>query len=174
MPLRLTHSTGIPREDMANPTYLEAEERGIIWLRRTYGYGAVVDTRERHVFYDSLVMLDGNGQKKLDYKCDLYVGSTGRAAWEDRIRKLDKTTAQGWGVKGLDYVLYIAPQDWHGWLVDGAKLSELGKELRAEKPLPEDVVAWSKLNPGKYAAEGLAIPIARLRERGAVLQEMDL
>lgn len=159
--------TGIFEVDVANPLFKEVETRGIKWLRKRYGYASVLDTRKLRKYYDALLYPNDSRLRKLDFKADQYFSHTNRVAWELALKFPDGTSKPGWGAKDLDFLFYIDPISFYGVLVDANKQRELA--YNALDKLPDGWRRFSKLNPGRYSGEGLAIPLADLEQQEAVL-----
>lgn len=163
-------STGIFDLDVANTTYLDAEERGLLYLRRRFGHGSVRDVRASKTHYDILVHFGNSKLQKLDIKADQWFATTGRVAWEDGVAKSDGTFTPGWGHKNLDLVFYIG--NGQAVLVDANKQ----RALVASYGPGEAPATWRRFEKEveQGTVQGWAIPLEDLRAAGAVLLEGEL
>lgn len=101
--MRTTHDYAA---DVANPLYLEAEERVLNWLRARGKH--VTDNRSKRTFHDFTI---GNAWT-LDVKCDVRYAETGRVAWEQLTVRHngppERAITPGWGMHhGLSYIVYV-------------------------------------------------------------------
>ncbi len=159
-------STGNPAIDVNNPLYKEAEERVLRWLRRKYGYSSVEDLRRGNLPHDFVVRYGNAARLKTDVKADQYMTQTGNVAWEEKLVLPNKTERDGWGRKDIDRIVYVAPQTWEALLVDAHAMRTLAQGGGFQRR--------SKLNPGRYAAHVLLLPIVMLEDAGAVLRKFEV
>lgn len=166
--------TGDRDKDVTNSVFREAEDRVYRWLL-TRGMGSITDARDQRTFYDFIL----NHAWTLDVKCDQYALNTGNVAWEEWVWKCprpdDVQKVKGWGLHdGLVYVMYVFPTTegaWKGLLCSAAKMREAVLDVAGRAP--GELREFHKQGTDRDAT-GYLVPIAFLRNRGCVLEEVDL
>lgn len=156
--------TGNFREDVNNPLFITAEERGKRWLRSRWGFASILDNRSKHQHYDFIARMGSEQARKVDVKADQYFTETGRLAFEMLLHYHGGEQGPGWMQKDLDYIFYIDPHGTRGVLVDANR-------VRPALQTSTGYSGWKrflKRNVSCCDAEGWAVPIEHLVQLGAV------
>jgi hypothetical protein len=175
--------TGDRRQDVHNPVFMEAEARvlGYLLARSREKGGTVEDCRRAHGHWDFRYQGKHDvAPLTLDVKCEQWAARTGNVAWE--ARQFVGTGAKvrevpGWGAwHDLDVVVYVLPgppeAKWQALFVDAGLLGDIARE-QAALPAGKRAPGFKEFanTSSDRTTYGYAVPIALLRQRGAVRRE---
>jgi hypothetical protein len=162
---------------------MECERRVLDYLltRSKEKGGSVEDCRKAHGHWDFTYRGKHDlAPMTIDVKCEQLAAHTGNVAYEVKQyvgQGADTRQQPGWGAyDDLDTVVYVLPgppeAKWRALFVDAGMLGDIAKE---QSTLPHSKRAYGFKEfaaPGSDRTTfGYAVPIALLRERGAVLRE---